>query len=130
MIIPSTITAGKREQQKTVRREFDLVTIGFWFGSVVFFTVGCILGASQPYQHPVARVVSVVWWGIYIGCLGAGIGALLGLFTKPVPAPPAQEPDSAGKPLSDMDIDWRPRPTEAVFSGRRGGPVSSPGSSS
>jgi hypothetical protein len=128
-ISASSITGAKREPQKTIRRGLDRVTLGFWVGGVVLFTVGCILGGSQPYQHPAARMVSVAWWGIYIGCLGAGIGALLGLFTKPAAPPPAQEPDSAGQPLSDQDIDCGPCPTNAVVSVSRGGPVTSPGSS-
>jgi hypothetical protein len=34
----------------------------------------------MPYRHPVAILISVLWWGAYFGCLGAGLGALLGLF--------------------------------------------------
>jgi hypothetical protein len=35
----------------------------------------------MPYHYPVAMAISVIWWGIYIGCLGASLGALFALFT-------------------------------------------------
>jgi hypothetical protein len=35
----------------------------------------------MPYTHPVAIAISMIWWGIYIGCFGASLGALFGLFT-------------------------------------------------
>jgi hypothetical protein len=45
----------------------------------------------MPYQHPVAVAISVLWWGIYLGCFGASVGALIGLFTEraAASAPPA-----------------------------------------
>jgi hypothetical protein len=27
---------------------------------------GCILGFCMPYHHPVAVVISALWWGIYL----------------------------------------------------------------
>jgi hypothetical protein len=33
----------------------------------------------MPYHHPIAVTISVIWWGIYIGCLGASLSALVGL---------------------------------------------------
>jgi hypothetical protein len=63
------------------RRRFNRVTLGFWLGGLVLGAGGCILGACQPYRHPVAVTISVLWWGIYFGCFGASIGALVGLWT-------------------------------------------------
>jgi hypothetical protein len=34
----------------------------------------------MPYRHPVGVTISLLWWGIYLGCFGASIGALLGLW--------------------------------------------------
>src|SRR5262249_54851299 len=59
-----------------LRRQFDRVAIGFLLGGVILGTAGGILGAVMPYHHPVARVISVLWWGIYWGGFGAGMGAL------------------------------------------------------
>src|SRR5262245_35931161 len=50
---------------------------------------GCILGSCMPYRHPVAVALSVLWWGIYLGCFGASVGALLGMWAEPTPAPPS-----------------------------------------
>jgi hypothetical protein len=41
----------------------------------------------MPYHHPVAVVLSALWWGIYLGCFGGSVGALIALFTEPAPAP-------------------------------------------
>jgi hypothetical protein len=79
--------------------QFARETIGFWLGGAVLGTAGCILGALVPYHHSVARVISALWWGIYCGCLGASIGALVSLVTKQTPAPSARKPDDPGKQL-------------------------------
>jgi len=79
---------GGRAQPGAARRlRFDR-TLGFWLGGFVLGTAGGILGGCLPYHHPVAVTISVLWWGIYFGCFGASIGALLGLWAEPVPAPP------------------------------------------
>jgi hypothetical protein len=74
--------AKKRQAVAGLSRwqRFDRVTIGFWLGGATLGTGGCILGACTPYHHPVAIAISVTWWGIYLGCLGASLGALFGLF--------------------------------------------------
>jgi hypothetical protein len=77
---PSSVTDGKQEQHRVPRRRWSRITLGFWLGGILFGTAGCILGASLSYHHPVARIISVVWWGIYFGCLGASLGALPSLF--------------------------------------------------
>ena len=58
-------------------RRFDRV-IGLTLGGIVLGTGGCILGASMPYRHPVGITISMLWWGIYFGCLGVWLGAVLG----------------------------------------------------
>jgi hypothetical protein len=72
-----------KEEIALPTRRFDRVSIGLLFGGVTFGSAGCIIGACMPYHHPVARAISVIWWGIYIGCLGAGLGALFVLLTSP-----------------------------------------------
>jgi hypothetical protein len=62
---------------RTLRR-VDRVLIGFWLGGFGLGTAGCIVGACMSYHHPVAVMMSVVWWGIYLGCLGASLGAGIG----------------------------------------------------
>jgi hypothetical protein len=57
-------------------------------------------GASLSYHHPVARIISVVWWGIYLGCLGASIGALPGLFLGGIRTRCSREAERAARPLS------------------------------
>jgi hypothetical protein len=57
-------------------------TLGFWLGGAVLGTAGCLLGATVPYRHPVAVTANVLWWGLFLGCLGASLGALLGLWAE------------------------------------------------
>jgi hypothetical protein len=64
--------------------------IGFWLGGVLLGVGGCILGACLPYRHPVGVSISVVWWGIYFGCFGASVGAMLGMWTEQTPHLPSQ----------------------------------------
>jgi hypothetical protein len=79
-ILPSSVTQVRREQQRVPRRRWSRITLGFWLGGIICGTAGCILGASLSYHHPVARVLSVLWWDIFCGCFGASFGALPGLF--------------------------------------------------
>jgi hypothetical protein len=88
----SPITAEDEDCPRAVRRfRFDRVS-GFCLGGLVLGTAGCIMGACLPYDHPVAVTVSALWWGIYGGCFGANVGALLGLWAERTPALPFQEP--------------------------------------
>jgi hypothetical protein len=105
-----SVTARNGDQQRACRR-CDRITLGFWLGAAILGTAGCILGASMPYPHPVARVISVLWWGIYLACLGASIGALSGLFMGRNRARLSQESGGAGKPPIEAEIDCRGRPT-------------------
>jgi hypothetical protein len=34
-------------------------------------------------RHPVGLTISMLWWGIYLGCLGASIGAGIGSLLDP-----------------------------------------------
>jgi hypothetical protein len=61
---------------------FGPLTIGFGLGGGLLGTAGCILGVYMPYHHPVAVVISALWWGIYLGCLGASVGALIVRLTE------------------------------------------------
>src|SRR5262245_49951097 len=62
-------------------RRFNRATIGFWLAGATSGIAGSIFGACMHYHHPAAIVISMIWWGIYLGCLGASIGALFGMFT-------------------------------------------------
>jgi hypothetical protein len=71
------------------RLRFDR-TVGFWLGASVLGTVGCFVGFAMPYHHPVAVTANVLWWGVFLGCLGGSVCAVLGLWaepTRPSPAP-------------------------------------------
>jgi hypothetical protein len=68
-------------------------TIGFWLGGGLLGTAGCILGVCMPYHHPVSVVISALWWGLYLGCFGGSVGALIGLVTERAPAPAFREVD-------------------------------------
>jgi hypothetical protein len=93
------MTPADGERQRAVRpprgrpvvgssdRRFDR-HIGFWLGGAILGTGGCILGACMPYRQPVAVTLSVLWWGIYFGCFGMNLGALLGLWAEQTPVPP------------------------------------------
>ena len=74
---PGATDAGKRLAVVNPPRTFDWVRLGFWLGGVTFGIGGCLVGGRMPYQHPVALAFSVIWWGIYVGSLGASLGALL-----------------------------------------------------
>ena len=87
---PSPIPAGERQWHQAVRRECDRATLAFRLGGILLGTAGCILGAWMPYSHPVARTLSVLWWGVFLGCLGGSVCAVAGLWaepTRPSPAP-------------------------------------------
>jgi hypothetical protein len=81
------------------RRWFDR-TLGFWLGAAILGTAGCIVGALMPYRHPTAVTISVCWWGIFFGCFGMNIGALLGLWAEQNPASRSQASNGAGQPRS------------------------------
>jgi hypothetical protein len=86
--------AGQAKTRHQLCRRFDLATIGFWLGGLALGTGGCIFGACMPYRHPVAVTISVLWWGIYFGWFGAGVGALLVLCAERPPAFPPQVLDA------------------------------------
>jgi hypothetical protein len=94
------------------RRRFDWITLGFRLGGAALGTAGCILGACMPYHHPVAVVISVLWWGIFLGCFGASIGALVALLCERTPVPPSLGWDDEGKPPAGGETDSCPRRIE------------------
>jgi hypothetical protein len=116
IFFPSSITEGKRQQQRVPTRRGSRITLGFWLGGILFGTAGCILGASLSYSHPVARIISVVWWGIYFGCLGASIGALPGLFLGGIRTRCSREPERAARPPSKVAREDRARPKQRADS--------------
>jgi hypothetical protein len=72
-------TERKRSSARLPGRS-DRIGLAFWVGGATFGTAGCVVGYFMPYHHPVG-IASAIWWGIYIGCLGASLGALVALFT-------------------------------------------------
>jgi hypothetical protein len=103
------------------RRRLNPVTVEFWLGGFVLGTGGAIVGACRPYRHPVAVTISVLWWGIFLGCFGGSIGALLGLWSEQTPASPLQGSEAAGKSLSRADSSALPPGTSAFLSGANRG---------
>jgi hypothetical protein len=102
-LIAASLAAGDGEETTAVgRRRFDR-GVGAWLGGIVLGTGGCLFGASMPYQHPVGVVVSVLWWGLYLGCLGMSLGAVLGLWAEPGLVDPSQEADGAGEPQTEVN---------------------------
>jgi hypothetical protein len=78
-------------------RRFNPVTIGFWLGGFTLGMGGCLLGACMPYRHPVGVAISVFWWGIYLGCIGAWLGAMFGHLWDHTPATPPSGGASADR---------------------------------
>jgi hypothetical protein len=75
-------------------RRFSWATIGFFLGGLVLGTAGCILGTGMPYRHPVAVTMSILWWGLYLGCAGASFVALIGLWMDRASGLPASADES------------------------------------
>src|SRR5262245_61505568 len=84
-------------------RRFSPVTIGFWLGGAGMGIGGCLMGALMPYRHPVAAALSVLWWGVYIGCYGASIGALVGVFADRAPTWPPRTSAGARKAPTESE---------------------------
>jgi hypothetical protein len=84
--VPAAIPERRRP---VLRRPRDRAAVGFRVGGAGLGAVGCALGASAPYAHPLAIVLSTLWWGLYLAALGGSLGALVCWFTARKP-PPAQ----------------------------------------
>jgi hypothetical protein len=108
----SSVATANAEPRRALRCRYDRITLGFWLGGIILGTAGCLLGAAPPYHHPVARVISVLWWGIYFGCSGACLGALPGLFLERILLPVSQQPENAGTPGNQTHRVGHARPTE------------------
>jgi hypothetical protein len=93
---PAPIAARDAETTRAIRRRFNRA-VGFWLGGIILGVGGCLFGASMPYHHPVGVLVSVLWWGLYFGCFGTSIGALLGLRADQYPARPSQQKEGVGE---------------------------------
>jgi hypothetical protein len=63
---------------RSLRRQFDPITIGLLVGGVALGLGGLILGICMPYHHPIGVNISMFWWSIFLGMIGAYIGACVG----------------------------------------------------
>src|SRR5262245_53179469 len=73
---PATPRPYKRPAAlRAIRRQFDPLTTGFLVGGVTFAIGGCILGVYLPYHNPVGVNISMLWWSIFMGIIGAYVGA-------------------------------------------------------
>jgi hypothetical protein len=115
-------THGRHPERTSCRRRFDRVRLGFWLGALILGTAGCLLGARMPCRHPVGVASSVLWWGIYLGALGASVGALAGLVTNRAPAFPPHESAGAGTPPYEA-VSASPAPAPRGTPGRQGGGI-------
>jgi hypothetical protein len=86
---------------------FSPVTIGFWLGGAGLGTGGCLLGALMPYRHPAAVAISVLWWGLYFGCFGASVGALVCVLTDRAPPRPSATWEHAREVAAELEPDSR-----------------------
>jgi hypothetical protein len=64
----------------------------------------------MPYRHPVAVTISVLWWGIYLGCFGASLGALLGLWAEQTSAPSQRVNGDGSRPRLHHSAESRQEP--------------------
>ena len=106
---------------------FGPVTIGFWLGAAGMAVGGCLLGALMPYRHPVAVAISVLWWGLFFGCYGASVGALVGFLTDRAPPPPPAAWDGAGTVPAELEPDCRAAQARSTAMCVPGGPRGLPG---
>jgi hypothetical protein len=117
------VTTGNEARPGAIRgRRLGRDTLGFWVGGVALGTAGGILGACVPSRYPVAVVLGVLWWGLYLGCLGAALGALCGFFTERDPPPAAQGSDRCAQPPAEMNnsLPSAPATTDRSATPRRG----------
>jgi hypothetical protein len=97
--------ATARREPKTPARNprSDRVALGFWLGGLALGTAGGVLGVCMPYHHPVAVVISALWWGVYLGCFGGSVGGLIAWFTERAAAAPSRESGGAAAPPGGAD---------------------------
>jgi hypothetical protein len=100
--------AGQAATRHETRRRFKPATVGFWLGGLVMGAGGCILGACLPSRHPVALVVGMLWWSLYLGCFGASVGALVGLVMDRASLPPSLGQAGADEPRPEQVRSARP----------------------
>jgi hypothetical protein len=80
-----------RQSAASPSRQFDRKNVGFWLGGLALGIVGCIFGARMANPHSIEVTISVLWWGIYFGCLGGWFGSLIGTLTRRTPDAPSPE---------------------------------------
>jgi hypothetical protein len=100
-ITPRSDERRRPPDQSWRSRPFDASTAGFWLGGLALGAAGCILAPSMPHYDPVPVTFRVLWWGMYLGTLGGGFGALIGMWL--------------GQALTFLSRDWN-----AVQEGEKG----------
>ena len=105
---PRTAGTGGRTGASP-RLRFDR-TAGFWLGAAVLGTAGCCVGAAMPYRHPVAVTANVLWWGVFLGCLGGSLAVLACVLAERAPASGSPGPAVTAKPPTAATIAWSTRP--------------------
>jgi len=83
--IPAALTRTEVPPPSLPRSRRNHVTLGFWLGGVALGAVGCLVGAALPHRYAVGAAVSIIWWSIFLGCWGASLGALVGVWRKGKP---------------------------------------------
>ena len=96
-ILRRAIPTTGRQKNAGRRLAFDRGR-GFWLGGLVLGTAGCAIGAAFPYEYPASIVMSMLWWGIYVGVPGAWLGAMLGMLVERLAAVPTVQPEFATNP--------------------------------
>jgi hypothetical protein len=64
----------------------DRSALAFRIGVVVLGAAGLLLGACMPYSHPVALSISVLWWSVFLGCLGGSLAVVACVLSERAPA--------------------------------------------
>jgi hypothetical protein len=78
---------------RLVHRRFNRI-VGFWLGGFLLEVVGCLVGSCLPHHHRLVVTIGIHWWGFYLGCFGASLGALVGMWAEGSSAPPSPRQDS------------------------------------
>jgi hypothetical protein len=71
----------------------------------------------MPYHHPVGVVVSVFWWGLYLGCFGMSLGALVGMWAEQDRGFASPGWDGAGEPSAAANSLIAPADDSAIING-------------
>jgi hypothetical protein len=103
------------------------LTIGFGLGGGLLGTVSCLLGVCLPDHHPVAVALSVLGGALYFGCVGARVGALVGVHTDRAPPRPAVRWEPAREVARELELDSQAAPAGSTAVCAPRGPRGRPG---